>query len=85
MLRTGKEYLQSIRDGRRVLCGGEWIDDITTHPKTRGYGPLVDLARKVCDLGDIDEMVKRADEERRKIIEVRDRPDYIKGQDVETV
>ena len=29
MLRTGKEYLESVRDGRRVLCGSEWIDDIT--------------------------------------------------------
>ena len=41
MLRTGKEYLESVRDGRRVLCGGEWIDDITTHPKTRGYAHQV--------------------------------------------
>ena len=48
-------------------------------------GPLVDLARKVCDLGDIEEMVKRADEERQNIIESRDKPEYIKGQDVATV
>ena len=41
MLRTGKEYLESVRDGRRVLCGGEWIDDITTHTKTRGYAHQV--------------------------------------------
>ena len=37
MIRTGQQYLESIRDGRRVLCGGEMIDDLTTHPKTRGY------------------------------------------------
>ena len=37
MIRTGAEYLESVRDGRRVLCEGELIDDITTHPKTRGY------------------------------------------------
>ena len=37
------------------------------------------------DLGDIEKPVRRADEERRKIIEIRDKPDYIKGQDVETV
>ena len=24
MLMTGKEYLDSIRDGRRVYVGGEW-------------------------------------------------------------
>lgn len=41
MLRTGKEYLESIRDRRRVPCGGEWIDDITAHPKTRGYAHQV--------------------------------------------
>jgi 4-hydroxyphenylacetate 3-monooxygenase len=37
MIRTGEQYLQSVRDGRRVLCGGELIDDLTTHPKTRGF------------------------------------------------
>jgi 4-hydroxyphenylacetate 3-monooxygenase len=37
MIRTGQQFLESIRDGRRVLCGGEMIDDLTTHPKTRGY------------------------------------------------
>ena len=37
MIRTGEQFLESIRDGRRVLCGGEMIDDLTTHPKTRGY------------------------------------------------
>ena len=34
MIRTGEQYLESLRDGRRVLCGGEMIDDLTTHPKT---------------------------------------------------
>ena len=48
-------------------------------------GPLVDLARKICDLGDIEDLVKRAHEEQQKIVEKRDKPDYIKGQDVETV
>jgi 4-hydroxyphenylacetate 3-monooxygenase len=37
MIRTGEQFLESIRDGRRVLCGGEMIDDLTTHPKTRGF------------------------------------------------
>ena len=43
-------------------------------------GPLVDLARKVCDLGDIEELVKRADAERRNIVEKRAQPEYIRGQ-----
>src|SRR6185295_16624730 len=35
MLLTGKEYLESIRDGRRVYVGGERVDDVTTHPAFR--------------------------------------------------
>jgi aromatic ring hydroxylase len=39
-MRTGAEYRDSLRDGRRVwLMGGGWIDDVTTHPATR---PMVD-------------------------------------------
>ena len=41
MMRTGEQYLQSLRDGRRVMCGGELIEDITTHPKTSGYASQV--------------------------------------------
>ena len=32
MLRTGKEHLETLRDGRVVYVGGERIDDVTTHP-----------------------------------------------------
>ena len=35
MLLTGKEYLESIRDGRRIYVGGELVDDVTTHPAFR--------------------------------------------------
>src|SRR6185437_10960753 len=41
MIRTGAEYLESVRDGRRVLCEGELIDDITTHSKTQGYAHAI--------------------------------------------
>lgn len=41
MIKTGKQYLESLRDGRRVYVGGELIDDITTHPKTRGYAQAI--------------------------------------------
>src|ERR1044072_7756156 len=37
MIRTGEPFRESIRDARSVLCAGEMIDDLTTHPKTRGY------------------------------------------------
>src|SRR5215467_12648092 len=35
MLRTGKEHLESLRDGRVVYVGGERIDDVTRHPAFR--------------------------------------------------
>src|SRR5262249_4495832 len=35
MLMTGQEYLDSIRDGRRVYVGGELVKDVTTHPAFR--------------------------------------------------
>ena len=38
MLRTGKEHLESLRDGRVVYVGGERIDDVTRHPAFRDGG-----------------------------------------------
>ncbi len=47
MILTGKEYLESIRDGRALYVGGERIADATTHPAFRGgaqtYAALYDL------------------------------------------
>ncbi|MBN9113333.1 MAG: 2,4,6-trichlorophenol monooxygenase [Pseudonocardia sp.] len=40
-MRTGKQYLESLRDGRQVYVGGELIDDVTTHPKTKGYAAAI--------------------------------------------
>jgi len=37
MLRTGKDYLESLNDGRKVWVGNELIDNVATHPKTRDY------------------------------------------------
>jgi aromatic ring hydroxylase len=35
-MRTGAEYREALRDGRRVWIVGEgWIDDVTRHPATR--------------------------------------------------
>ncbi|MET8537602.1 4-hydroxyphenylacetate 3-hydroxylase N-terminal domain-containing protein [Streptomyces sp. NPDC005065] len=36
-MRTGAEYLESLRDGRNVFIDGERIEDVTKHPLTRGY------------------------------------------------
>ena len=35
MLLTGKEYLESIRDGRKVYIGSELVEDVTAHPAFR--------------------------------------------------
>ena len=41
MMRTGADYVESVRDGRRVWVLGEGlIEDITTHPATK---PMVDV------------------------------------------
>lgn len=32
MLKTGKDHLDSLRDGRVVYIGSERVDDVTTHP-----------------------------------------------------
>ena len=41
MIKTGEQYLESIRDGRRVYCDGELIEDLTTNPKTSGYANMI--------------------------------------------
>jgi 4-hydroxyphenylacetate 3-monooxygenase len=41
MIKTGEQYLESIRDGRRVYCDGELIKDLTTNPKTSGYAHMI--------------------------------------------
>jgi aromatic ring hydroxylase len=40
-MRTGAEYLASLKDGRRVWVGDEPVEDLTTHPKTRGYAEAI--------------------------------------------
>ncbi|MFD1539806.1 4-hydroxyphenylacetate 3-hydroxylase family protein [Nonomuraea guangzhouensis] len=47
MLKTGKEHLDSLRDGRVVFVGKERIDDVTTHPAFRR------AAQTIADLYDL--------------------------------
>jgi 4-hydroxyphenylacetate 3-monooxygenase len=35
-IRTGKQYLEGLRDGREVWCDGERIEDVTTDPRFAG-------------------------------------------------
>lgn len=46
VLRTGDDYRKSLRDGREVWYQGERIDDVGSHPATRG---LVDVVARLYD------------------------------------
>jgi 4-hydroxyphenylacetate 3-monooxygenase len=49
LLRTGEQYLESIRDGRVVYVGKERVDDVTAHPAFANaahmFAALYDLKR----------------------------------------
>src|SRR5258707_5782562 len=47
MLRTGKEHLESLRDGRVVYVGSERVTDVTMHPEFAG------AARSIAMLYDL--------------------------------
>ncbi len=32
MLKTGKQHLEGLRDGRVIYIGNERVDEVTTHP-----------------------------------------------------
>lgn len=49
MLRSGSDYLDAIRDGRRVYVGNELVRDVTTHPafrnSARSFAEIYDRKR----------------------------------------
>ena len=47
MIRTGKEYKESLADGREIWIDGERVRDVTTHPAFR---PIVDVRARIYDL-----------------------------------
>ncbi|WP_244470693.1 4-hydroxyphenylacetate 3-hydroxylase family protein [Microvirga massiliensis] len=47
MIRTGNQYRDSIRDGRRVWINGERVKDVTTHPM---FKPIVDIRARIYDM-----------------------------------
>jgi 4-hydroxyphenylacetate 3-monooxygenase len=47
MLRTGAQYLDSLRDGRQVWINGERVADVATHPAFR---PIVSLRARLYDM-----------------------------------
>jgi 4-hydroxyphenylacetate 3-monooxygenase len=47
MLRTGKDYRESIRDDRQVWIDGERVNDVPSHPM---FKPIVDVRARIYDL-----------------------------------
>ena len=48
MLRTGEDYIESLRDGREVWIDGEQVRDVPTHP---AFAPMVNVRARIYDLG----------------------------------
>jgi len=47
MIRTGKQYLESIRDSREVYINGERVKDPARHPM---FKPLIDIRARIYDM-----------------------------------
>jgi 4-hydroxyphenylacetate 3-monooxygenase len=47
MIRTGAQYIESIRDGREVFVNGERVDDVATHAM---FKPLVAIRARIYDM-----------------------------------
>jgi 4-hydroxyphenylacetate 3-monooxygenase len=47
MIRTGREYRESLRDDREVWINGERVHDVTTHP---AFKPAVDARARIYDM-----------------------------------
>src|SRR6201987_802152 len=47
VLRTGKDYIESLRDGREVWIDGEQVTDVATHP---AFAPMVSVRARIYDL-----------------------------------
>ncbi len=47
MIRTGSEYIDSIRDAREVYINGERVKDLAAHPMLK---PLIDIRARIYDM-----------------------------------
>src|SRR5712692_20258 len=47
MIRTGQQYLDSIRDSREVYINGERVKDVTRNPMLK---PLIDIRARIYDM-----------------------------------
>lgn len=91
MLRTGQDYLESLRDGRQVWIDGERVADVATHP---AFKPIVDIRARIYDMGhdpDTKDVMTYTDDESGEVCAVGGKPPmeksdwYDKKHAVETV
>lgn len=91
MLRTGSEYIESIRDGRQVWIDGERVEDVPSHP---AFKPIVDIRARIYDLAhddNVGEVMTYVDEESGQRCAIGSKPPttkedwYAKKRAVETV
>ena len=47
MTRSGKDYIDGLRDNRRVFIDGEYISDVTAHP---AFAAAVESIARVYDM-----------------------------------
>jgi len=47
VLRTGQDYIESLRDGREVWIDGEQVEDVPAHP---AFAPMVNVRARIYDL-----------------------------------
>lgn len=74
MLRTGKEHLESLRDGRVIYIGDERVEDVTRHPAFRNAaGTIAALYDMKSDAAHRDELTYEEDGGRHSIYFLRPR------------
>jgi 4-hydroxyphenylacetate 3-monooxygenase len=76
VLRTGQDYIESIRDGREVWIDGERVSDVASHP---AFAPIVRLRARIYDMAHQDgprDLLSYADEESGERCATTSRPPH---------
>ena len=57
-IKTGKQYIDSLRDGRRLYIDGKVVSDVTAYPPLQG---VIDTIASLCDDQHDPALPRRAD------------------------
>src|ERR1700751_2352103 len=79
VLRTGKDYIESLRDGREVWIDGEQVQDVPTHP---AFAPVVNVRARIYDLAheaDPKDLLTYVDDETAERCATTSRPPRSRG------